>query len=307
MFKLAHLSDVHLGPMPPVTPMLLANKRIIGLLSWKLRRAAIHSNEVLKHLVADIRQANVDHVAFTGDLVNIALPDEFSRGKRWLRELGQPDKVSFVPGNHDTYVKFPWEKGLALWGDYMVGDLNMPGVRSGGNNAGLFPYVRQRRNVALVGVTSAVPAPWNKAWGFAGERQLDALAKTLDKLRGKGFYRIVMIHHPPLPGQAKDRKALRDAVEMEAVLKKYGAELVLHGHNHEHMHRQLETATGIAHVIGVPSASALPTEKKPAAAWYQFEIERRGGQWCNTMTVRSFQTENLKMITQSQLCLDRSD
>ncbi len=306
MFKLAHLSDAHLGPMPSVTPSLLANKRVIGLMSWKFRRAAIHSNDVLNRLVTDIRQAGVDHVAFTGDLVNISLPEEFLRGQRWLAELGPADQVSFVPGNHDTYVKVPWENGMAFWGDYMVGDLNMPGVRTGSHNAALFPYVRQRRNIAMIGVTSAVPAPWNKAWGFAGEPQLLALENILDKLHTKGFYRIVMIHHPPLPGQTKDRKALRDAMEMEAVLKKSGAELVLHGHNHEHMHTPLETATGVAHVIGVPSASALPSEKKPPAAWYQFEIERRDGNWCNTMTARSFEAGDSKMVTTSQLCLDRN-
>lgn len=306
MFKLAHLSDVHLGPLPSVTPALLANKRFIGYLSWTFRRKSIHSNDVLNRLVTDIKQANVDHVAFTGDLVNIALPEEFTRGQQWLSQLGQPDHVSFVPGNHDTYVKFPWEKGMAKWGDYMVGDLNMPGVRTGGNNAALFPFVRQRRNIALIGVASGVPAPWNKAWGFAGEAQLQALRKILEKLHNQGFFRIVMIHHPPLPGQAKDRKALRDALEMEAVLKKSGAELVLHGHNHEHMHTKFATATGTAHVIGVPSASALPTENKPAGAWYQFEIERRGGEWVNNMTVRSYQAEGSKMTTQSQLCLDRS-
>ncbi len=307
MFKLAHLSDVHLGPMPRVTPALLASKRFIGLMSWRYRRRAIHSMDVLNRLVTDIRQAQVDHVAFTGDLANIALPQEFTRGQRWLTELGRPDKVSFVPGNHDTYVNVPWQDGLAKWGDYMVGNLNMPGVRTGSYNAALFPYVRQRRNIALIGVTSAIPAPWNKAWGFAGQRQRDALAEILEKLHNQGFYRIVMIHHPPLPGQTKDRKALRDAVEMEAVLKKFGAELVLHGHNHQHMHQPLETSTGTAHIIGVPSASALPTEKKPPAAWYQFEIERRGGMWCNTMTVRSFEAVTSKMVSQSQLCLDRSD
>lgn len=306
MFKLAHLSDVHLGPMPAVTPVLLANKRFIGLMSWKFRRKGIHCNDVLNRLVSDIKQAGVDHVAFTGDLVNIALPEEFARGQRWLGELGLPNEVSFVPGNHDTYVNIAWENGLAKWGDYMVGDLNMPGVRGADYNAALFPYVRQRRNIALIGVTSAIPAPWNKAWGHAGERQLEALAEILQKLRIKGFYRIVMIHHPPLPGQAKDRKALRDAVEMEAVLRKHGAELVLHGHNHEHMHTKLETATGVAHVVGVPSASALKTEQKPAAAWYQFEIERRSGEWNNSMTMRSFDKAGSKMVTRSQLCLDHN-
>jgi len=307
MFKLAHLSDVHLGPLPPASLRQLAGKRFIGLLSWKYRRRGIHNMDVLNRLVTDIKQAGVDHIAFTGDLANISLPEEFSQGQRWLLELGKADRVSFVPGNHDTYVKFPWVDGLARWGDYMVGDLNMPGVRMSGNVAALFPYVRQRRNVALIGVSSAVPAPWNKAWGYVGERQLEALGETLKKLHKQGFYRIVMIHHPPLPLLAKDRKALRDCHELKEVLEKCGAELVLHGHNHEHMHNQLETVNGMAHIIGVPSASAIKTEKKPAAAWYQFAIERRGGAWRNNMTIRSLSDDGAEMVTQSHLCLDRND
>ena len=307
MFKLAHLSDVHLGPLPPASLRQLACKRFIGLMSWRYRRRAIHNMDVLNRLVTDIKQVGVDHIAFTGDLANISLPEEFTNGQRWLGELGHPDKVSYVPGNHDAYVAFPWEEGLAKWGDYMVGDLNLHGVRMSGNVAALFPYVRQRRNVALIGVSSAVPAPWNKAWGHVGQRQLNALADILKKLHNKGFYRIVMIHHPPLPGLAKDRKALQDAQDMKRVLESNGVELVLHGHNHEHMHNKLETETGMAHIIGVPSASAVKTEKRPAAAWYQFAIERRGGMWENNMTIRSLADAGDEMVTQSQLCLDRSD
>lgn len=306
MFKLAHLSDVHLGPMPMVSPGLLANKRIIGLMSWKFRRRGVHDQDVLNRLATDIKQADVDHIALTGDLANIALPYEFERGQRWLSELGNPEHVSFVPGNHDTYVQVPWETGLAKWGDYMVGDLNMPGVRHSDYNAALFPYVRQRRNIALIGVTSAIPAPWNKAWGHVGKRQLDALVHVLDTLHERGFYRIVMIHHPPLPGLAKDRKALQDAVEMKLVLEKHGAELVLHGHNHEHMHTQLKTKTGIAHIFGAPSASARKTEHKPAAAWYQFAIDRRRGEWKNEFSIRSLRDDGAGMVTQSHLCLDHN-
>jgi 3',5'-cyclic AMP phosphodiesterase CpdA len=305
MFKLAHISDVHLGPLPCASIGQLLSKRIIGLMSWKFRRKGVHDMDVLNRVVTDIKQANVDHVAFSGDLINIALPEEFTRGQQWLYELGDSRHVSFVPGNHDAYVKFPWQDGLALWGDYMVGDLNMPGIRQEGNVAALFPYVRQRRNVAIIGVCSAIAARWNKAWGEVGQRQLQALEEILGKLHERGFYRVVMIHHPPLAELAPERKALRDGDDMKIVLEKAGAELVLHGHNHMHMRTVLETRTGSAQIIGVPSASARLSGKKPAAGWYQFDIARRSGVWTNNMTIRSFDPDSNKMVTQSQLCLDR--
>src|SRR3546814_12778538 len=42
MFKLAHISDPHLGPLPPVRVAELLNKRFFGWLSWVLRRRAPH-------------------------------------------------------------------------------------------------------------------------------------------------------------------------------------------------------------------------------------------------------------------------
>lgn len=258
----------------------------------------------LNKIVCDIKQAEVDHVALTGDLINIALPDEFANGKVWLDELGLPDKVSFVPGNHDAYVKYPWQGGLDRWADFMIGDLAMPGVRARGNNQALFPYVRQRRNVALVGVASGVPAPWNKAWGEVGPRQMEALEKCLKTLHERGFYRIVMIHHPPLPGLAPDRKALRDADDFAAMLKRAGAELVLHGHNHRHMHNKIETPTGVCHVIGVTSASEIVDGSQRGAAWYLFEVARRSRAWSAQMTIRALDRAGVSVSATSQLCLD---
>ena len=39
MFRLAHISDVHLGPLPPVTYRQLASKRITGYINWQRNRS----------------------------------------------------------------------------------------------------------------------------------------------------------------------------------------------------------------------------------------------------------------------------
>src|SRR3546814_3639440 len=54
MFKLAHISDPHLGPLPPVRVAELLNKRFFGYLSWVRRRRALHRPEVLTALAADL-------------------------------------------------------------------------------------------------------------------------------------------------------------------------------------------------------------------------------------------------------------
>jgi 3',5'-cyclic AMP phosphodiesterase CpdA len=104
MFALAHLSDPHLAGWSVDRPGALANKRITGWLSWRLNRHKIHLARVLDLMQADMAEQPIDHVAVTGDLVNISLPQEFEGAARWLRTLGPADKVTVIPGNHDAYV-----------------------------------------------------------------------------------------------------------------------------------------------------------------------------------------------------------
>src|SRR3546814_219473 len=110
MFKLAHISDPHLGPLPPVRVAELLNIRFFGWLSWGRRRRALHRPEVLAALAADLAVLAPDHLVVTGDLTNIALPGEFVQVGRWLEGLGAPEGVTVVPGNHDAYVAVPWER-----------------------------------------------------------------------------------------------------------------------------------------------------------------------------------------------------
>ncbi len=299
MFRLAQLSDIHLAPLPWGNIGDYMSKRSIGLLSWHLRRRKVHKPDILQKIVDDLKTSTVDHVAVTGDLVNIALRQEFTRGQRWLIELGDAQSVSFVPGNHDAYVDVPWHEGLEDWQDYMTGDLHlMPPTERG------FPYVRQRRNVALIGVASGVPAAWHRASGTLGAEQLGSLKELLNKLQERGFFRVLMIHHPPLPGQCPDRKALTDSHELRDILKDEGVELVLHGHNHTHMREELETRHGKAHIIGVPSASAALGEHKPAAAWYLHTIRRQEGRWQIEVEIHNYHGASDTIMPETPFKLD---
>jgi 3',5'-cyclic AMP phosphodiesterase CpdA len=95
-----------------------------------------------------------------------------------------------------------------------------------------------------------------------------------------------MIHHPPLPGQATPAKALHDAAELAALLEKYGAELVIHGHNHRSMLARVgEHATP---VVGVPAASmAVVHHSEPLARYHLYRIARApDGAWSTRMISR---------------------
>ena len=244
---LAHLSDIHL---PPVLgwPIATSAKRMLGLVNWYGRRSRQHVPATLAAIVADVLAQQPDHIAVTGDLVNLGLPAEHAVAARWLAGLGSPAHVTAVPGNHDIYVAGDAERGVAHWQTYMSDDTPMP-------HEPPFPFVRRLGRVALIGLNSAVPTPLFHAFGRLGSDQLGRLGPILRRLGSEGLVRVVLIHHPPLPGQAKPRSALEDAAALAEVLAEHGAELVLHGHKHRAMIASARGPLRAIPVIGVPSAS----------------------------------------------------
>lgn len=302
MFTLAHLSDPHLGALPMPSLGQLVGKRFFGFLSWNLRRRAIHDGPVLPALVADLRRAAPDHVAVTGDITNISLPAEFTRAESWLRGLGQPSDVTVVPGNHDAYVALPWAESLAHWTAFMDGRRGDGAERA---PAGLddFPFVRERGEVALIGVSSARPMPIKSAAGRLGEAQLEALARELEALGGRGLFRIVLIHHPPLGGETAPRKQLLDAEALARVIAAHGAEMVLHGHTHRSGLGRLATPAGHAPVIGVPSASARAHNGKGHARYHLYRVAREAGGWRVEVEVRGVHPELEEFQTEGRFSL----
>ena len=76
MITLAHMSDIHLAPLPPVKWTELVNKRITGYVNWRLRRQATLAGDGLTNLVRHMKDQAPDFVAVTGDLVNLGLEPE---------------------------------------------------------------------------------------------------------------------------------------------------------------------------------------------------------------------------------------
>ncbi len=304
MFSLAHLSDLHLGPLPKGSAHRhFALKRTIGVFNWRLNRHRVHSASVARMIAEDIVAARPDHVALTGDIVNVAARDEFPAAARWLEAFGDPQWISFVPGNHDTYVRLDWQHGLSHIGSYMQGDMRVKQTHTSPQIMAPFPYVRLRRNVALIGLSTAVPQPLHRAAGLLGRTQIDSVGPLLSDLRERGYARVVMIHHPPLPGLAKPSKALVDAADFRRVLEEHGAELVIHGHNHEHMLNAVNSRFGTVHVLGVPSASLIESVHHPLAAWNHYQIQRQGGKWLTHVVTRSLDPVSRQIGTITEFTL----
>src|SRR5260221_9091441 len=122
MFVLAHLSDPHLAPLPRLRPLELLSKRGLGYINWLRKRRSIHRTDMLAALVADLKGHAPDHVAVSGDLVNLSLTNEFALARGCLAGRGDPRHVTGVPGNHDAYARPAEKPAERHWTDSRPGD-----------------------------------------------------------------------------------------------------------------------------------------------------------------------------------------
>jgi 3',5'-cyclic AMP phosphodiesterase CpdA len=273
---LAHFSDPHLPYDPRLSLGQRFSKRQLSAWSWARGRKKSQQHDLLDRLVADVRAAAPDHWAITGDIANFSLPGEFPAAAAWLHALATAGSISVVPGNHDALVALEHHQGWGLWRPWMSND---DGTES-------WPYVRERNGIALIGVSSALPTPPLLASGRVGTAQLQRLEAQLRDLGARGLCRVLMIHHPVAAGAISKRKALRDADKLRAVIRRAGVELVLHGHARDARLDALAGPVGIVPCLGLPSASAVPSERDAGARWQLLSIERDGDHWQLQQQVR---------------------
>ncbi len=278
MFKLAHISDVHLGPLPKLTFRELASKRITGFVNWHRNRRKHLFTDTLEKLLDDLEAKQPDHLAITGDLVNLATGIEIRAAADWLEEVGEPSSVSVVPGNHDAYVAGAHDKAMNAWYPYVRGDGD---PEEWDEDRKIFPYMRVRGPVALIGCSTSIATPPFSATGYFGRRQARATAELLKKAGEMGLFRVLMIHHPPIRGAAATHKRMIGIRRFAGAVATGGAELVLHGHTHLNTVHWLNTHHGLDHipVVGIASASQGPGGKKPRAGYNLFNISGEQGAW----------------------------
>lgn len=257
--RLIHLTDPHLTT-PPHWRTLFGRshfgKRFLGYASWARKRRHSMRRPWLDELQAEVASRSPDRLLLTGDLTQIGTPEEIVEALEWLEGLGPAEKISLVPGNHDNYAADAWPNLQAQWGQYLS-------VQSPVD----YPTVFRSSDVAVIGLNSAVPTRPASACGLLGAEQLDRLGSSLDAQADA--LRILLLHHPPLPGMIKFRKRLRDAACLEAVLAQCPADLILYGHRHRN--ESLESATTRMFCTAPASAAA--------GCFRQIDIDRVGDHW----------------------------
>lgn len=293
MVTLAHISDIHLAPLPPVKPWELLNKRITGYLNWRMHRQDALDGSGLQNLVSHLREQNVDLTAVTGDLVNVALPAEMTRALGWLQSIGPSERVCVSPGNHDAYIPGALRSAREKWGEYLKGETvdDSP-----------FPYVRRVGEMAVIACSSAVATwPWFSSGRFS-ERQAGRLTRCLKLLGEAGYFRVILIHHPPNIEARNPRLGLWGGARFREVIAAAGAELILHGHTHRSSMHSVTGPASEVPVIGVAAAGAKPGGATDDPARYNlFRIERTSGGWSCSMREFGYQRLGKDIVMRLQM------
>lgn len=274
--RIAHLSDLHILDLTGVkSAQLLLNKRITGWVNLKVKRSSHHKPWVVEAMADDLAARRVDHVVVTGDLTNLSLDPEFERAKAILERMGYgPEQVSVVPGNHDVYTRGAErsQRFARHFAKYLTSDFAVGG---NGHPSGPFPYVRLRGPVAIIGISTAVARAPLVASGWAGEAQLDVLAKLLDREELRGKTVVVLAHHPITNPKGSVATVLRGWSEVGAMRKLLGhsaGSLALHGHLHHRVHEVIEAEGGRIHRLGATSASLLHRDPDMMSGYNLYEI-----------------------------------
>jgi 3',5'-cyclic AMP phosphodiesterase CpdA len=296
-FTFAHLSDFHICRPEGARPGDFVNKRLLSYLSWRLRRRAEHRPEVLAAVQRSLKRIEVDQVVVTGDLTHLGLPAEFEDARVQLAALGAADRVFVVPGNHDALVAAASADPFARWADYMRSDDAAPGGRT------LFPTLRRRGPVCLIGVSSACPTPPLRATGRVGAAQMKRLGEVLAAAAAARLFRVVLIHHPPAPGAVSGHKRLTDIAALGSALAEHGAELILHGHAHVlGRAADLKGPAGRSiPVLGVSSATCASPRAARRAVFRLFRVSGGPDAWQTTCEDHVYEPESGEFVPAKEI------
>jgi 3',5'-cyclic AMP phosphodiesterase CpdA len=276
MFRLAHVTDPHFRGFREIRPLDFAGKRAVGLANLVVNRVRKHKMDLLEDLRRDLRAVAPDHLALTGDLSNVSINGEWRVALAWLDLCGLgPEAVTVIPGNHDAYVPQvvadrSFEK---LFAAYQTSDIDRD------PEVAYYPFVQIRERVALIAVSSAVATGDLGAWGQIGDEQLQRLEGLLRLPELAPLTRVVLLHHPPLVHKGGEHRNLRDRDAFAAVLARAGADLVLHGHDHQDERGALPGPDGAPiPIVGGGSASYAGGPER-RARYNVFELEGGAITW----------------------------
>lgn len=184
-----------------------------------------------------------DLCVISGDLTQRARSSQFHAARDFVACL--PGPVLTVPGNHDMPLDILPIRLLAPFAGYRraFGPETEPQARLA--------------DAVVQGVNTANPLVWKS--GRLLPRSLARLTQAF-ATAPKGHWRVVVMHHAPVPAADGTPADIADPEETLASLARAGADIVLSGHTHMPHAGFAETAAGVLFLqVGTSVSTRLKT------------------------------------------------
>src|SRR5262249_8599424 len=265
--RIAHITDLHVFSLEGVRPTDFLNKRWLGGLNLALGRRKKHAEGLLGAAVDAINQQGYEHVVVTGDLTNLSLDAEFRRAHALLTRLsGGRERVTILPGNHDVYTEEAanQQRFERRFADFLPDPPSWPLVRQLGGG-----------EITLVALKTAVPTPWGFASGRIGEEQRAKMEGALAVAQEARSFRLLALHHPPVRARGTELRNLSDRARLAKSLRRYGCELIIHGHDHRSQRHQLPGPNGPIPIYGAPSTTYTDQRPDRCARYHVYTVSAR--------------------------------
>jgi 3',5'-cyclic AMP phosphodiesterase CpdA len=266
MFRLAHISDLHLFNLRSIKLSKFLSRRIIGALNLLVSRQS-HSEIALKALVSSLEKENCDHVIITGDVSNFALDEEFEFIRGTFADFWKYEKLTILPGNHDFYTAGAFktrrfEKNFAG----ILGERDVHGS--------LFPVIKNLKEVIIACLNSTMLSLPVLSCGRVPEDQLGKL-KEVSRTRKANTCLIVALHHN-LHRRSFFSEVTGRLLNREQVMKTLAeahADLILHGHSHTGQAYFIKHGGSVIPVICAGSATYLSKDPVRNARYNIYTVE----------------------------------
>ena len=266
MIRFAQLTDVHISSPGQTILRMWTGKRIMGGMNMLLRRRHEYRNAYLPIIVEHLLEQDLDMVVVSGDLSTTSLAKEFEVARKHLQPFIDQGKLVTIPGNHDVYTKAAQKKKR-----YEQFFQDCHGETTGSE---IYPFVRPvGEDVVFIGLGSAVPTGVSGSWGRIGEKQLTRLPIILSEHVNQ--FRVLLVHHfiqdkHGTPGHP--RRAIRDSERLLEVVKEYGVELILHGHEHARYNYNVPGPKGDIPVYNPGPATRYGAEPSHQGGYHIYEV-----------------------------------
>ena len=273
---IVHLSDLHFGKphrfQPDITPdgdaagevgfppLSSSVLRDVSDRLKQLHRAPNGETRKLTGLLGLAPKSVRTIFALTGDLTEIAAPEEFKKAQGFVDDiLATPlfnpplthDDVFVVPGNHDLVYDAPevfdrWSRYCNFYGKHAGQRVQAhPQTIDAEFPQGLSRIIDQSQSGLVVAeINSAAYVRKDSPEAMRGHIETASLSRlkreleAIDPAAMRRSIRLAMIHHHPVvlptlaePGRGYD--AVVNAGAMLGLLKKHGFHVILHGHKHD--------------------------------------------------------------------------